>query len=322
MKLYGSKRKVWAYLIVVILVFSLAGCKSSAKNQVTDNQSKNTANSFPMVLTDDLGRNLTLDKAPSRIVSLAPSNTEILFYLGLGDKVVGNTTYCNYPEAAKNCTKVGGFADPSLEKVVALKPDLVLATDIHKPLLESLEDAGMKVLVLDPKTIEGIISNIQLVGKACGVENKAIELNQVLTNRINAVNEKIANIPDNQRPTVYCEIWDQPLMSVGKDSLIGQVIRMAGGINMTDDSGEEYPQISAEIVIARNPAVMINSYGMGSAKVVTPAEIAGRKGWSQLAFIKNDRIYSIHSDLLNRSAPRIVDGIEKMAQCLYPELFK
>lgn len=316
------RRKIWICLMIFIIISSLSGCKNSNNNQITNNQGQNTANSFPMTLKDDLGRNVTLDTAPNRIVSLAPSSTEILFFLGLGEKVVGDTTYCNYPEAAQNCTKVGGFADPSLEKVVALKPDLVLATDIHQPLVKSFEDAGMTVLVLDPKTIEGIISNIQLVGKACGVESRATELNQVLTDRINAIKDKIANIPDNQRPIVYCEIWDQPLMSVGKDSLIGQVIRMAGGINMTDDSAEEYPQISAEIVIDRNPAVMINSYGMGSGKVVTPAEIAGRKGWSQLAFIKNNRIYSIHSDLLNRSGPRIVDGIEKTTQCLYPELFK
>ncbi len=319
---FSDNLKTWFCMIILILIFSLSGCKSDGNTGVTNNPSQNTAISFPMTISDDLGRNITLDMAPARIVSLAPSNTEILFFLGLGDKVVGNTTYCDYPEAAKNCTKVGGFADPSLEKVVALRPDLVLATDIHQPLLKSLEDAGYNVLVLDPKTVEGILSNIQLVGKACGVENRAIELNQGLTNRIKAINEKVANIENNQRPTVYYELWDQPLMSIGRDSLIGQVIHMAGGTSITDDIIEDYPQLSAEIIIARNPAVMINSYGHGSSKEVTPGEIAERRGWSQLAFVRTNRIYTIDADLLSLSGPRIVDGLEKMAQCLYPELFK
>lgn len=315
------KKSLACILMVVLLAMGLSGCKR-AGDKPPDNQPQDAGKAFPMTVTDDMGRQVMLAAEPVRIVSLAPSNTEILFALGLGSRVVGNTSYCEYPEEAKQVVKVGGFADPSLEKVVALRPDLILATDIHMPLLKSLEDTGMKVLVLDPQTIEGIISNIQLVGKACGAENKATEVTQGLTDRINAVNEKVAKIPDNQKPTVYCELWDQPLMSVGKESLIGQVIRMAGGINITGDSAEEYPQISAEIVISWNPAVMINSYGMGSAKVVTPAEIADRKGWSQIAFIKNNRIYSIHSDLLNRSGPRIVDGIEETARCLYPEIFK
>ncbi len=322
MDICSCRKKIWAgVLTVVLLAMCLSGCKqagdTSSVNPVPD-----AGRSFPLTVTDDVGRQVTLPSEPARLVSLAPSNTEILFALGLGSRVVGNTTYCNYPEEAEAVAKVGGYADPSVEKVVALRPDLVLAADIHMPLLKSLEDAGMKVLVLDPQTIAGILSDIQLAGRASGVEKKAFEVTQGLTDRINAVNEKIAKIPDNQKPTVYCELWDQPLMSVGKESLIGQVIGMAGGINITGDSAEEYPQISAEIIISRNPAVMINSYGMGSAKVVTTAEIAGRSGWSQLAFIENNRIYSIHSDLLNRAGPRIVDGIERTAQCLYPEHFK
>jgi len=315
--------KMLAFMVVVLLlgVGGLSGC-SRASDVPPVNRAQEAGKAFPLTLTDDMGRQVTLNAEPVRIVSLAPSNTEILFALGLGSKVVGNTTYCDYPEEAKQVAKVGGFEDPNLEKVVVLKPDLVLATDMHLPLLKVMEDAGLKVVVLNPKTLEGIFANIELVGKAGGAEAKAVALTGELHDRLNAVTSKVASIPEKERPLVYYELWYEPYMSIGKDSLIGQLISLAGGINVIADSAEEYPKISEEVIIERNPAVMINSYGHGSGVTMTPQEIASRPGWSQLAFVKNSRIYSIESDLVALSGPRIVDGLEKMAQALYPSLFK
>jgi iron complex transport system substrate-binding protein len=282
---------------------------------------KDNNKSFPVTITDDLGRKVSLKTEPKRIVSLAPSNTEILFFLGLGDRVVGNTTYCDYPEEAKLCTKIGGFKDPSLEKIVTLQPDLVLATDMHQQLIKGMEDAGLNVLVLKSNTIEEIFGTIQLVGRAAGVENKAIDLSKGLKDRVDAVSKKVAKIPESQRPTVYYEMWYEPLMSIGRNSLIGQMIKSAGGINITDDCTEQYPQLSEEVIIEKNPKVMFNSYGHES-KVITPAEVAARKGWKDIDFVKNNKIYTIDADLLSLPGPRIVEGLEKMAKFLYPELFK
>jgi len=310
-----------ACLIVLVLVLGITGCRNSMKTDTKIVKTNEQGGSFPLTITDDMGRQVSLPAEPLRIVSLAPSNTEILFFLGLGSRVVGNTTYCDYPEEAKNITKIGGFMDPSLEKIVALKPDLVLATDIHQSFIKSLEDAGLKVLVLNPNTLEEIFNSIQLVGKATGVENRAVDLTQGLNDRVKTVNQKVAQIPDDQRPTVFYEMWYEPLMSIGKDNLIGHMIKLAGGTNITGDIAEQYPQISEELIIARSPQVMFNSYGHENQEI-SPAQIAARRGWQNVAFVKTNRIYTIDSDLMTIPGPRIVEGLEKMAVCLYPELFK
>ncbi|MEQ8200754.1 MAG: cobalamin-binding protein [Syntrophomonadaceae bacterium] len=322
MRIGFSKNRVLVYTVIIWLVVSVSGCGRAVDTPPTKDQLQTSGKVYPLTITDDLGRQITLAAEPARIVSLAPSNTEILYALGLGAKIVGNTTYCDYPEEAKQCYKVGGFADPSLEKIVAVKPDLVLASDIHMQILKVMEDAGLKVIVLNAKSLEGVFGNILLVGKAAGVEDKATELAQDLKKRVDGVNAQIAQVPTGERPLVYYELWYEPYMSVGKDTLIAQLIRLAGGINMTDDNIEQYPKLSQEVIIERNPAVMINSYGHGSGALITPQQIAARKGWSQLDFIKNNRIYTIESDLLSLAGPRIVDGLETMARALHPSLFK
>lgn len=320
-QIYSNKYRTLLCLMIFVFIFSLSGCKTAANKSATDDK-VNDKQAFPITITDDLGRKISLQSEPYRIVSLAPGNTEILFFLGLGDRVVGVTDYCKYPKEARLCPKIGGFADPSLEKIVALKPDLVLATGMHQQLLPQFEDAGLKVLVLNPIKIGGIFADIRMVGRAAGIESKANALAQGLNDRVNAVSRKVAKIPENQRPKVYYELWHQPLMSVGRNTIIGQIIEVAGGQSITDDCTEQYPQISEEVIIARNPDVMVNSYGHGDAKTPSPAEIAARKGWNNIAFVKTNRIYSINTDLLSIPGPRIVEGLEKMAECLHPEIFK
>lgn len=317
-KVFSSK-VILMFFILLILSMSLAGCKG-ANTQSADSKSKEINGVFKVTITDDMGRTVSLQKEPKRIVSLAPSNTEIMFFLGLGNRVVADTTYCDYPEEAKHCTKVGGFNDPSLEKIVMLKPDLVLATDIHKEMIKGLEEAGLNVIVLNSDTIAGIFDDIRLVGRVMGIEDKAIDMTKDLQDRVNAVTQKVLEVPEDQKPYVYYEMWYEPLMSVGRDNRIGQMIRMAGGVNITDDCIEEYPQISEEVIIEKNPDVMINSYGHGSNKVITSG-IAARKGWSQISFVKNHKIYTIDADLLELPGPRIVEGLEKMAEVFHPELF-
>lgn len=317
-----AKNKVLVCMVIIWMAFSVAGCSSGADAPPGKDSVPASSQGYPLTITDDIGRQIVLTAEPARIVSLAPSNTEILYALGLGPKVVGNTNYCDYPEEAKQCYKVGGFEDPSLEKIVAVKPDLVFAADIHMQSLKVMEDAGLKVVVLNAKTLEGVFGNIQLVGKSSGVEDRAVGLIQELQGRVDAVSAKVDLVPVGQRPLVYYELWYEPYMSTGKDTLIAQLIRLAGGINMTDDNIEQYPKLSEEVIIKRNPAVMINSYGHGSGALITPEQVAARQGWSQLDFIKNNRIYTIESDLVALPGPRIVDGLETMAKVLHPSLFK
>lgn len=310
-----SKPSTIVVLLMLLMIMSAGGCKKTA---VTNVHPAGQATTYPMTITDSTGRNVTINSEPKRIVSLAPSNTEILYFLGLGDRLVGDTDWCDYPEQAKQVAKVGGFKDPSLEKIIALQPDLILATEMHAAILPSLEAAGLKVLIFSPTTLDETFDSMITIGRAAGIENQATTIIGGLRGRVNKVTAKAAAIPENQRITVYCEIWYQPLMSVGKNTLINQIINLAGGKNVTEDSSEPYPQISEEVIIARNPQVMINSYGMDTT-FITPAEIAARKGWQNLAFIKNNRIYTIESDLLTLAGPRIILGLEQMQACLYPE---
>ncbi|MCX5780449.1 MAG: cobalamin-binding protein [Firmicutes bacterium] len=321
MKLARSRYIAWLGLLIMVVAINLTGCQKTADLKSNNDQAAGQLAVFPMVITDDLGRQVNLPAAPQRIVSLAPSNTEIVYFLGIGDRLVGDTDYCDYPEEAKLVTKVGGFKDPSIEKIVSLKPDLVLATDMHEQMLTSMNAAGLRVIVLKPDTIEETLTGIQMIGRATGVESKALALTAGLRDRVNLVSQKVAAVPQAQRPTVYHEIWYEPYMTVGKDSMIGQIIKMAGGINIAEDIVQQYPQLSEEVIIAKNPQVMFNSYGMDS-KVITAAEISARSGWQDIAFVKSGRIYTIESDYLTIAGPRIVIGLEKMAAYLHPELFK
>lgn len=313
--------KVLFSLLILGLILGVTGCSQREDKASSGNQAAGEKTVYPITVADDLGRQVTIKAQPERIVSMAPSNTEILFYLGLGSRVVGDTKYCDYPEAAKSVEKIGGFKDPSLEKIVSLKPDLVLATGMHAQMIKSLEDAGLTVMVLDRKNVQAIVDSMQLIAKVAGVGDQVAGLTKDLQARVDAITQKTAAIPDNQKPTVYYELWYEPLMSVGKETLIGQVITLAGGQNIAADSQGDYPQLSEEIIIARNPQIMLNSYGH-DAKIVTPAEIAARKGWSDLAFVKSGQIHTVESDCLTIAGPRIVDGLEQVAKYLHPELFK
>lgn len=318
----AKMNRICVFLVIIWVAFSACGCNKGISSPPGESSVSASSQGYPLTITDDMGRQIILTAEPTRIVSLAPSNTEILYALGLGSKVVGNTNYCDYPEEAKQCYKVGGFEDPSLEKIVAVKPDLVLASNIHIPSLKVMEDAGLRVVVLNAKTLEGVLDNILLVGKSAGVEDMAEKLTQDLRSRVDTVSAKVGQVPAEQRPLVYYELWYEPYMSAGKDTLTAQLIRLAGGINMTDDNIEQYPKLSEEIIIKRNPAIMINSYGHGSGALITPEQVAARQGWSHLDFVKNNRIYTIEADLVSLAGPRIVDGLEAMAELLHPSLFK
>ncbi|WP_309492925.1 cobalamin-binding protein [Candidatus Hecatella orcuttiae] len=281
--------------------------------------------SGPVTVTDDLGRTVTLTSyPPERIVSLAPSTTEILFALGLGDKVVGVDTYSDYPpEAADIEPKVGGFANINIEVVVGLEPDLVLATGgVQEKFVERLEELGITVIALSPQDMEDILNDIILVGEATGREEAAEKLVEELRQRIAAITEKTEAIPREERPKVYYEVWHDPLMSAGPGSFAHSLIELAGGVNIFEDAATKYPEVSLETVLSRNPDVIIITPPDAPMPGVSPEELKARPGWSEIEAVKNDRIYQIHPDLLSRPGPRIVNGLEALAKAIHPELFE
>lgn len=275
-----------------------------------------------LTFTDGLGREITLDGPPQRIVSLAPSNTEILFAIGAGDQVVGRDQLSDFPEEAKSAMDIGpAFEALNTELIVSLQPDLVLAAEINTPeQVKQLEDLGLTVYYLNnPLTLEDMYGNLEIVAQLTGHEEETAALIESLKARVAAVDEKIA--PISSRPGVFYELdATDPAKpyTAGKGTFITQLIERAGGHNIAADL-DGYPQMSLEQVVAADPAFII----LGDARYgVTPESIAQRPGWENLSAVKNGNVLPFNDDLVSRPGPRLVDALEELAKLLRPELFQ
>lgn len=272
---------------------------------------------------DDRGQTITLPKKASRVVSLSPELTEILFAIGAGDSVVGVTTYCNYPEAAASRAKVGGFSAKtiSVETIISLKPDVVLGNiNTHQQLIPQFEKAGLKFVAAANSGISSIYSNISLFGRITGNEKIAEALNLDLQKRFEVVKAKTNAIKEKDRPIVFWETWDEPLMSAGPKSFTGELIVAAGGRNCFADAITDWPIVSFEAVLARNPDWIMAPDTHGEA--LTIERLSKRPGWTTLKAVKAKQIYLMDGDLASRACPRFIDAVEIMAKTLYPDLFK
>lgn len=273
---------------------------------------------FPVTIIDDVGMSATIQKEPLKIISLAPSNTEILFALGLGKKVVGVTNNCDFPSSTKDKEKVGDFTAPNIEKILILKPDLVLSGGgVQKDLAIKLAALKIPTLTLYPKDLNQVLTDIVIIGKATGRVKESLVFMTKLTERINNIKNKTTDL---KKPTVYFEIWNSPITSAGAGTFIDELIVLAGGQNLIHDIEKTYPEISAEEIIKRNPEIIVTAYMGKRGKI--KKEIINRSGWKNIDAVKNDKIYDdINPDLLLRSGPRLVNGLEELAKKIHPEAF-
>jgi iron complex transport system substrate-binding protein len=267
----------------------------------------------PIVVVDDHHTTLTFATPPKRIIALGPNVTEILFSLGLGSRVVGVSAYSNYPAAARKLPVVYTLNGPILEKILALKPDLLISASLVLPLtVNKLRSLHLKVLVTDPHDIPGILHDITLIGAAAGVPAAATREVAGLQRRINVVTATVA--PLKSRPTVFYEL-DKTLYTVGHGSFMDSLITMAGGRNVAAGVNNPYPQLAAEALLADNPQVIL----LGDAAYgITAASVAARPGWSAISAVKHHHVYPFNDDLASRPGPRIVDGLERLARLLHP----
>lgn len=282
-------------------------------------------------LVDDTGYITSMDAFPTKIVSLAPSTTEILFALGLDKEVVAVSDYDNYPYnfsewiAAGNMTSIGSFDNPNMEVIASLDPDLVLATGgVQGPTITTLRDLGYKVIVLNPTSISGVLSNIELVGNATGKSTEAASLIGSIETRINSVMNKVANV--QAKPKVYYEVWYDPtsLWSAGSKAWQNELVEKAGGTNIFADQELDYFQSSAEAVIERNPDVILlpqEGMGFGEPFWGSLQDVKARPGWSSISAVQNDRLCQVDSDTIARAGPRVADAVEQLAEFFHPELF-
>ncbi len=263
-------------------------------------------------IKDALNNTLSLYDEPKRIVSLAPNLTEILFAIGAQNKIVGVSNYSNYPEEAKKFPKVGGFFNPSIEKIFALSPQVVLiARGTPLSVINKLRSLGIHVFTSDPKTINDIYKLIITIGKITGNVKQSITLVNKMKSKEKAILEKTKNIPDSKRLKVYVEIWNNPKMSAGKGTFIDSLIKEAGGINIAENAKGSWPVMSDEYIIKSNPDVIILLY-KGSAK-----QIESRPGWNTINAVKNHRIYIENPDIFERPGPRIIQALAKLYSILY-----
>jgi iron complex transport system substrate-binding protein len=281
-----------------------------------------TATVGTLAIVDSLGRSVSFAETPRRIVSLAPSITEILFAVGAGAQVVGDTKYCNYPPEANALPKIGGYTAKTInvEAVVDLTPDLVIAgTASQKPVVEALEELGIRVLVSAPDSFETVYTSIEQIGLVTNHASAAAALVAQMRTRVDAVAARVAAVPAEQRLSVFWEVFDEPLTTAGPHTFVGQIIELAGATNIFADTDQNYPQVSAEEVVERNPAAIVGPTTQ-SAKL-TSALLAQRPGWANIKALHDGRVYLVDSDTSSRPGPRLVDALESLARALYPELF-
>jgi iron complex transport system substrate-binding protein len=278
----------------------------------------------PIALTDGLGRTITLSSPAQRVVSLAPSNTEIMFAIGAGSQLVGRDAFSDYPEEAQLVTDIGGgFGELESEVIVSLQPDLVLASDLTPPeQIQLLEELGITVFSLsNPTEFDGLYTNILTVATLSAHEAEGQALVESLKGRVTAVEQKITSVQD--RPLVYYELdgtdpnapW-----TPGPGTFISMLINKAGGENLGNMLQSEWAQISIETLIEQDPQIILlgNAHWGG----ITPEGVAARSGWDILSAVQDGQIFPFDDNLVSRPGPRLVDGLEDMAAFLHPELFQ
>lgn len=304
------KRLKWTSLISIGLLLSAMFIGRSGVS---------VANEFPLTITDDLNREVTITKQPERIISLAPANTEILFALGLGEKVVGITNVCNYPSQTKEKEKIGDYDNPNLERIIELRPDLILASHGNPTeLINQLEKLDYTVVGLKPNNIDHIISSIAMVGKITGNDKEAAKLTKEMEGRIEAVLAETSSLVENNRPRVLYVVWYKPLWTAGSGTFIDELIQKAGGINIAGDIAG-WPQMNLETVIEKNPQVIIIGYSEDQPELIQA--VRNESTLDQTDAFKNNQIHTIDTDIVSRTGPRIVDALEEMAKIIHPEMF-
>jgi len=276
-----------------------------------------------VVVNDRLDRQVRIAKVPQRIISLSPSTTELLFAIGAGPQVVGATQHCNYPSEAAEVSRVGGGTLESLsrEKILKLEPDLVLCEwDDHEPLINMLERFDIPVLAFGPETLEQLYKEALVLGRVTRCETNAARLVAEMKRRVDSLTSLVSSIPIENRRSVFYEVWDEPLMSAGPNSFIGEILQLAGTENVFSDTDIRYPKVSAEVVVSRNPDVILSPTTHATA--VSREKILKRQGWSQVTAVRDERVFLIDGDQVSRCGPRLVDALEDIIRVVYPEQFQ
>ncbi|MCS0790587.1 ABC transporter substrate-binding protein [Cytobacillus pseudoceanisediminis] len=324
-------RKFYAFLLTMLLAAGvLAGCGESAEQPKEEKKVEEGQNAggeeeaaFPVTIKDALDNEIVIESKPERIVSMIPSNTEIAFGLGLGEEVVGVSDFDNYPPEATEKEKIGGM-EFNVEKIISLNPDLVLAhaSSAHNSEagLQQLRDAGVTVLVVnDAKSFDQVFESIVMVGTAAGEKDNAEKLVSDMKSKLEEIKTKAQGIKEEDRKSVFVEVSPAPdIYTAGTKTFMDEMLSAINAENIITEEG--WPKMDPEAIIERNPDVIITTHGYYTEDAV--GNVMGRDGWQDITAVKNKQVADVDSDMVTRSGPRIIEGVEELAKAVYPDVFK
>jgi len=304
-----EKTALWCILIILMAV----GLSPSCSNRIRPYSPATETHE----VIDEAGRRVRLATHIDRIVSLAPNLTEIVYAVGAGDRLVGDTEYCDYPAAAKNIAKIGDTIHPSIERIIALKPQVVLVSTASQleAFTKQLDDQKIAVYVTNPRSLDEVFRSIAVLGDLFGTHETAATLVVDLRRRTDAVEAKIKG---TSPVAVFYQVSGEPLYTIGRESYLTDLVRRAGGASVTADVSGAFPRYSDEAALAARPAAIILPSGgsMGDANSTVAASLRNSPA------VQNERVYKINDDHLSRPGPRLVDGLEEMARALHPDEFR
>ncbi|MGM7636735.1 ABC transporter substrate-binding protein [Bacillus sp. Hm123] len=321
------KKLSTSILSMLLAAGVLAGCgeeKAAPEKEQTNPPKETQEAAFPVTIKDGAGKDVVIDEDPERIVSLVPSNTEIAFELDLGKEIVGVNDYDNYPEEVTKIEKIGGM-DFNVEKIISLNPDLVLAqaSGAHnsKDGLKQLEDAGIDVLVVnDAQNFDEVYESIEMIGQATGKAKEADEVVADMKEDVAEIEKQAEAITEDEMKNVFVEVQPAPeIYTPGKNTFMNEMLEIIHAKNASADL-DGWKAITEEAVIEKNPDVIITTYGYYIEKPVE--QVLSRKGWENVAAIKNKEVHDVQSDLVSRTGPRLTEGLEQLAEAVYPDVFK
>ena len=308
-KLNLKKLMVVATTMITMVTFVACG-NSNDKTKGT------VENKFSITITDSTGETITLDKKPERIVSMAPSTTEIVAALGGEDRLVGRTKYCNYPESVNVLPEIGGTKDPNVEKIIELQPDLVVgSTHVAQEVIEKLREVGIPtVFVNEQENFEGTYSAIEKVGQLIGEEDNAKKIVDGMKKKVEETAKKVQEVSsDDKLKVYYCIGYGDYDSTAGGDTFIGEIINLSGGVNIAQDvQGWSY---SKEKIVENEPDIIIVPSHSNMIEGLKTADF-----YKDLKAIKEDMVFEIDGDMISRQGPRIADAFEEMAKAINPEM--
>ncbi len=286
------------FIVFLVFIFSFSFSKTT----------------YPLTVQDDLRRIITIQKEPQRIISLAPSSTEILFALKLNNRIVGVTDFCDYPKEAQRKEKIGGFSNPNLEKIISLNPDLVVLyksfpKEIFNQLISSLPNTNF--VVLDPKNFEDVLNNILLLGKITGREKEAQYIYSNMLRRLKTIERKLISVKNKLK--VLFLLWNDPFISCSPSTFVGDLLKKLKTENIVEKEDPEYPILSFEYILQKNPDIIIISEMSG----ISIESIIKKPEFSNISAVKNKKVFYINDDLVFRPGPRLIDGLEALYRILY-----